>query len=416
MQVALRDVRESPCRSGWRSWAMLLGLLAVVASSCGGTARSTESTQTGTAKFIDDVLSSVSCVGASDCQAVGSTDYRHPLIEHWNGSKWTVTGQAHTPPAGHSVGALLGVTCISASDCQAVGGYGDDLLAERWDGTNWSVERMADPNQTAALHAVTCIGASDCVAVGDSPERLMTVIEHWDGREWSTVPSPNPAAPDEAAGDALIDVSLVSVSCVSATDCMAAGSYSWGAGVHETLFERWDGTQWSIVTSPDPASQRLEGDAMSSISCVSKVDCVASGNAFVGGGSPVTEVERWDGNVWTRVKSADLDDRSGELSGISCVRANFCESVGSDPPADAGDSNAPGPSLTEDWDGSQWTGALGHNGPGVKLSYLDGVSCVSSSDCMAVGQVFNPVAEDWLTLAEQWNGSRWSLVKSPSSR
>ncbi len=414
----MRTVRRSPCWYGWRSGAMLLGLLALVALSCGGTTSATESTQTRTTNVVNDVLSSVSCASASDCQAVGSTGHDgHPLIEHWNGSEWAVTDQADTLPARHSVGVLQAVTCIAAIDCQAVGSYGDELLAEHWDGTHWSVEKMADPDRTATvLNAVSCVSASDCFAVGDNPEKLTTGIEHWDGQEWSTVPSPNPVAPDAAAGDALLTVTLDGVSCVGTTSCTAVGFYQWGAGVNEVLFERWDGTQWSIEPSPDLAPRDPEGVAMNGISCVSTGDCVASGNAFVGGGSPVTEIVKWDGSTWTAIKSSDAVRGSGALSGISCIRANFCESVGSVPPADAGDSNTPGPSLTEHWNGSTWTGTLGHNGPGEKLSYLDGVSCVSASDCMAVGEVFKPVSESWLTLAEHWNGRRWILVKSSSPR
>ena len=103
------------------------------------------------------------------------------------------------------------------------------------------------------LLAVTCVSASDCWAVGDyhtdSPvgAAYQTLIERWDGTSWAVVTSPN-TLPTQ-------DNFLKSVTCVSASDCWAVGYYLAGI-VYQTLIERWDGTAWTIVSSPNTAARR----------------------------------------------------------------------------------------------------------------------------------------------------------------
>ncbi len=52
------------------------------------------------------------------------------------------------------------------------------------------------------------------------------------------------------------------------------------------------------------------------------------------------------------------------------------------------------------------TPALANTGAG-----LNGVSCTSPSSCMAVGE-FTGIGNE-MTLAEAWNGTSWSVVKTP---
>jgi hypothetical protein len=81
----------------------------------------------------------VSCASATACTAVG--DYNNgttgvTLAERWNGSTWSI--QPTPNPAGAPVSLLNGVSCASATACTAVGGYNNGTagvtLAERWNG------------------------------------------------------------------------------------------------------------------------------------------------------------------------------------------------------------------------------------------------------------------------------------------
>lgn len=68
---------------------------------------------------------------------------------------------------------------------------------------------------------------------------------------WKVVPTPNVATMNNALNGA---------SALSTRNAWAVG-YSWNntTGISQTLTERWDGTVWSIVPSPNPnpTSNRL---------------------------------------------------------------------------------------------------------------------------------------------------------------
>ena len=145
-----------------------------------------------------------------------------------------------------------GVTCASAADCWAVGEYEDATfcshpLIEHWDGTSWSIATSPDPGPESVLNSVTCAAASDCWAVGSGSTQAL--IEHWDGTSWSIVTPPSP-----------LGAQFFGVTCTSAADCSTVGYYNLNSG-SATLIEHWDGTSWSIVASgnPGPKMNHLYG-------------------------------------------------------------------------------------------------------------------------------------------------------------
>src|SRR5205807_6455954 len=79
---------------------------------------------------------------------------------------------------------------------------------------------------------------------------------------------------------------LYGVTCVSASDCWAVGfsqSLVGTSNINQTLIERWDGTAWAIVSSPNTAalSNYLDG-----VTCVSASDCWTVGYYFTVSGFP----------------------------------------------------------------------------------------------------------------------------------
>ena len=94
------------------------------------------------------------------------------------------------------------------------------------------------------------------------------------------------------------------------------------------------------------------------------------------------------------------------LEGVSCTSAWACTAVGT--------SN--GGTLAEQWNGTAWSIAPSPNGAAGQWNGLFGVSCTSASACTAVGayDVVDPTVSE-LTLVEQWNGMTWSIVPSPNT-
>jgi hypothetical protein len=138
------------------------------------------------------------------------------------------------------------------------------------------------------------------------------LIEHWDGRRWTIVPSPN------VASNGLTNDFLFSVSGSRRDDVWAVGSWGdympggfGGKGDH-ALAMHWDGRRWSL--SPTPALRQR--------SLLSGVAAVA-GRAWAVGEQGLqpgqhTLIERFDGKRWSVVSGppgfylSAVSARSGE--------------------------------------------------------------------------------------------------------
>jgi hypothetical protein len=196
----------------------------------------------------------MAAVSSTDVWAVGSVisgGVAQTFIEHWNGRKWAVVP---SPNASTQNNHLDGVTAISASDVWAVGDFQNasgvfQTLTEHWDGTAWII--VPSPSGTgpeAGLLAVAAVSTSNVWAVGDTGSN--TLIEHWNGTSWTVVPSPTPAG--------TLFNPLSGAAVVSANDIWAVGQSQNGTtGIPQTLIEQWNGTSWSIVTSPAPGTASL---------------------------------------------------------------------------------------------------------------------------------------------------------------
>lgn len=68
--------------------------------------------------------------------------------------------------------------------------------------------------------------------------------------------------------------------------------------------------------------------------------------------------------------------------------------------------------LTETWNGATWSRVLAPDGPRAIASSLQAVTCLSPTDCVAVGTYANRSSSQE-NLAETWNGQAWSVAKSP---
>jgi hypothetical protein len=225
-----------------------------------------------------NILLGVTCVSTSDCWAVGyatnGTGY-DSLIEHWNGTAWAIVS-APTTGIGQS-NRLLSVTCASASDCWAVGySYVTSdatarTLIEHWNGTSWTI--VNSPNALTVqnfLVGVTCASASDCWAVGYTNDAGVTsahqtLIERWNGNSWAIVSAPNTSTTQHNW--------LTGVTCASASECWAVGYIV--SSTYQTLIEHWNGMSWELVTSPNSSSTQL--NLLYGVACASASDCWAVG-------------------------------------------------------------------------------------------------------------------------------------------
>ena len=182
-------------------------------------------------------------------------------------------------------------------------------------GQAWNI--VPSPNGGSGFSGLTGIdarSATDVWAVGyyttTTSDAYQTLIEHWNGTQWSTVPSP-------AEGR------LFGVAAVSANDAWAVGFTGTFPGPYQTVIERWNGTQWSLVSSPNPGSS---GGQLYSVDAASPTDIWAVG-FFVDSNASQTLTMHWDGTAWSVVFSPNAAINT-ELEGVTVVSPTDVWAVG----------------------------------------------------------------------------------------
>jgi uncharacterized repeat protein (TIGR01451 family) len=272
-------------------------------------------------------LSGVACLGAGDCWAVGfaepggSGPAFTTLIEHYDGKAWSISPS----PGGGPFAGLQDVFCVAAADCWTVGG----TLVEHYDGATWSI--VASPSAPAGtvnfLNGVSCTSTTDCWAAGSFGDdcqcggpAFQTLIEHFDGSTWSLAKSPNPTSSD--------NVFLTDITCTTGAGCWAVGDHGPGGSSDRTLIEHFDGTAWTIVNSPNTNS--TDANDLGNVACAAAADCWAVGDVTPGVQNPtVTLTEHFDGSAWSIVSSPSVNGKNSRISGVSCANGNDCWAAGS---------------------------------------------------------------------------------------
>jgi hypothetical protein len=205
-------------------------------------------------------------VGAKDISSTGSAQ---PLIEHWDGTSWSVVSS----PKLKQGGALEAVTAIATNNVWAVGLF-DDLsqaLVEHWDGTSWSVVSSPAFSGILEVTAISADASNDIWAVTSSP-----IVLHFDGTNWSQVH----AGSEPRYGF----FSLRGITALSPTNVWAVGEAKFCNGCGPVgLTGNWDGTSFNRVANP--------AKGLSSVSAISASNIWAVGS----------EIEHWDGMGWTTV-------------------------------------------------------------------------------------------------------------------
>ena len=269
--------------------------------------------------------------------------------------------------------------------------------------SGWALQ--ATPNPVGArntfLAGVSCTAPTACVGVGYSistSNAVTTLAEQWNGSAWSILSTPSPLGS--------VISSLAAVACTSATACTAVGDSFNAANVKSTLDERWNGTTWSVQPTPDPAG--TSNSTLVGVACSVSTSCIAVGSyTKTPSGHPFTLAESWNGIAWSIVTTPNPPaNRGASLLSVACSSGSACTAVGN-----WFNSSNTEVTLAERWSGTAWSIQTTLN-PTTHLSELFGVACSSATSCMAVGSDINTSILQ-VALVERWNGSTWSVVATP---
>jgi hypothetical protein len=301
------------------------------------------------------------------------------LGEFFNGTSWTVKATANKGTAHNQ---LSGVATVSSKNAWAVGYYYNTTV--HWDRTlvehyasvsgvlRWVVAASpnagAEHNELTAIAAVPGSNGLNLWAVGDyfdtTTNSDRTLIEHYTSvsgsHKWVVVASPNVGT----LHNALMSVAVVPGS--NGKKVFAVGDYFNGTE-DRTLTEEWDGTSWSVVSSPNIGMLHNELD---SVTAVPNATALWAVGTYYNGTNDQTLTERWNGSAWAVVSSPNVVTYTNSSGTIKIA-------------------------------GNQ----------------LSGIDAISSKDVVAIGTYdeYDPHVKAYTpqSLAEHWNGTSWSIVKTP---
>jgi hypothetical protein len=262
-------------------------------------------------------LRGIAAISSNDIWAVGwMGGYGFsPFTEHWNGSQWTYVQSLVSGGR-----RLYGVAAVSSNDVWAVGQSNTGVLIFHWDGTQWSASPV--PGITGGvLYGVTAISANDVWAVGTADSYTSeTIILHWNGSQWSRVASPNSGA--------YINV-LTATAGLGPNDIWAVGYWATSGVEFHGYTLHWDGSQWSVAANPtSPRGEATPSDTptpagtyLYGVSASKRGGVWAVGrNLQIAGSTAVALALGPDG--WTRVRSTSPGYANSGLYAVAAGRGS----------------------------------------------------------------------------------------------
>lgn len=332
------------------------------------------------------VLNDVSCPDTQDCVAVGNFGTPgaggNAVLSFTNiGSSNNVSPVSYYQGPGINIGSFTGVSCTTSDNCIAAGyvydanGYRHPAYAIETNGSWGDVQQVDTPggaNNNEQFNSISCADANDCVAVGTDDYGASGVIPIYDTYSNGSMGTATEVTTPTGYGI------LYDVYCVDAGDCTAVGTDNdLNNNINAPIYLSMTSGTWGSInefSSPDPT-----GSEINSLSCIDSTDCTAVGtdnDASTGLSNAVYSTET--AGSWSPV--TDIGQLGvGYMDGVSCVSTGNCTAVGWD------DING-NPLYSVEQNG-QWGSALPVTTAGT--AFFNSVGCAQSSQsisCVAVGE------------------------------
>jgi hypothetical protein len=196
---------------------------------------------------IYDEFTGVHVFSPKSAWAVGydspNSDSTGPIVMRWNGVSWALV----TTPAPKGT-VLTAVGGTSDHDVWVVGGG----LIEHWNGSVWTVS--VHTSNKIFFHGVSAFSPTNAFVVGyndSNPSSFSAVTEQWNGTSWKSVTVPELG----------VDRGLSAVVAVAQNWYTAVG---WETPPHTDagalpMIDRWTGTAWTVSTVPTTLRSSLNG-------------------------------------------------------------------------------------------------------------------------------------------------------------
>ncbi|MGH9104739.1 MAG: hypothetical protein ACRDZX_02670 [Acidimicrobiales bacterium] len=225
------------------------------------------------------------------------------------------------------------------------------------------------------------------------------------------------AAPAYAASPSWATVSIVTpgphpdfstITCLSKTDCWSPG---YGTvtrkGIASTyaVMEHWAGTRWAPVATPPLGAE------LGRVDCASAAECWVAGYAEASSGLDTPVLEHWGGATWTKVSLPSIAaDKQSYLDSVTCLSRSDCFALGG---AGAG-ANTPFHPIVLHFDGTTWSVSANVRVPkGYKSADLEQMRCPTPTTCIAVGVEIPEGSYFDRVYSQVLHGSTWEIVQMP---
>jgi hypothetical protein len=206
---------------------------------------------------------------------------------------------------------------------------------------------------------------------------------------WTRVPSPNRGT----VASTLQDVAMVP----DTSTAWAVGyTYDSSVGAYRTMTQRFNGTTWSIVTSPNGSA--------SGYSQLNRVDATSASNVWAIGydSQAGTLVHRYDGTKWVAMPSPAGNAPRG-LDVVSPTEAWVAGYSGS-------------AATISQWKNGTWTTRYTQASTGRHLTVFEAIAVDSTGKVWAVGwdRDYNAPGRPVSSLVVHFDGSTWSRPSTPN--
>lgn len=291
------------------------------------------------------VLQGVTARASNDVWAVGDQMGGYSLVEHWNGTQWSPIA---SPNSGTGMNLLTAAVAVAANDVWAVGYYTynnnslDAQLIEHWNGTAWTV--VTGPTITLPefqLLGVSATSSSNVWSVGVGSDASggsrQAIVEQWNGMSWATTVLPQ-------VNGSVIQPTGIAIAPSGAV--WVAGSVNDTTSGHSVPVALYrNGSSWTVAPSVAVGSY---GSGFAAIGVSPTGDIWAVGWHFLSNNYWATHtlMERWNGTSFAQWNDATTPTQYGELLAVAVLSRDSIITAGI-----TGSRNASGQALAETYHG-----------------------------------------------------------------
>ena len=283
--------------------------------------------------------------------------------------------------------------------------------------------QLARPTRVAAssavensfISAVAAPAAGSSVAVGwySNGSIDLALVDIQTNGAWLPYVVPMPSGVNQNGSK------LNAVSCPSTGVCVAAGWYDANSGYQQPLIVSLSSGALSAVAGPLPSGANSVPDAsLTAVSCASTTVCAAAGTYADSSSDTQGVLEMLSSGTWTATQAPLPGDAATNpgvtLSGLTCPSTTVCEAVGAY--TNTSSYSSPSSGLVDNLSSGTWaaTEAPAPSGSSAEDGVdLSGISCPSTSSCVAVGYYVQSGNTYNSALAEVLSSGSWTGANLP---